>query len=199
LDPLAAQADAQRARAWHKVPFREMASLHALLIGFGAIGREISKRLAPFGARITVVRRTPDAGAPDVEQRPLADMRAVLPSADLVVMACALNDETRGVADAEFFAAMKAGGVFINVARGGLVVEDALHDGLAAGKPGFAVLDVFAHEPLSQESWLWDHPQVRVTAHAANEGDGVSARGDVLFLDNLQRYLTRRDASVKRR
>jgi len=93
------------------------------------------------------------------------------------------------MADATFFAAMRPGALLINIARGALVDEDALRAGLAANQPGFAVLDVFATEPLPQDSWLWDHPRVRVSAHTSNAGDRTGARGDDLFLANLTRFL----------
>ena len=53
----------------------------------------------------------------------------------------------------------------------------------------FAVRDVLPVEPLPTDSWHWDHPQVRVTAHCSNAGDGPPARGAARFVDNLRRYL----------
>ncbi len=189
LHPIADQRAAQDARAWRYIPFREVASTQWLLVGFGSIGSEIARRLRPFGPRITVARR-------DLSPEPLADaviamsgLGEVLPRADVVVLACSLNAETRGLAGPDFFAAMKPGALLINIARGALVDESALRAGLDRNQPGHAVLDVFDTEPAPAESWLWDHPQVRVTAHCSNAGDGVVARGDALFLENLRRYL----------
>jgi phosphoglycerate dehydrogenase-like enzyme len=185
LHPIAAQAEAQRARAWRTTPFREVASTHWLIIGAGAIGSEIAQRAAAFNARLSVVRRTPGVAG---EAR-LADLPRLLPEADVVVLACALNDETRGLADAAFFAALQPGVILINIARGALVDEAALRAGLDRGQPGFAVLDVFATEPLPADVWFWDHPNVRVSAHTSNAGDGAGGRGDDLFLANLARFL----------
>lgn len=189
LHPIAAQQAAQAAGAWKRVPFVEIGHSHWLLVGFGNIGHEIARRVKPFGATITAVRRS---GAPD----PLVDRMAstaqlpdLLPQADVVVLACALTDETRDIADAAFFAAMKPGAILINIGRGELVDEEALRAGLDAGRPGFAVLDVFRTEPLPAGAWPWTHPRVRVTAHASNAGDGTLRRGDELFLENLRRFL----------
>lgn len=189
LHPIAAQQAAQDAGEWRRVPFVEIGHSHWLLVGFGNIGHEIARRVNGFGARITAVRRS---GAPD----PLVDRMAstaqlpqLLPEADVVVLACALTDETRDIADAAFFAAMKPGAILINIGRGELVDEDALRAGLDAGKPGVAVLDVFRNEPLPAGAWQWSHPKVRVTAHASNAGDGTLRRGDELFLENLRRFL----------
>jgi phosphoglycerate dehydrogenase-like enzyme len=188
LHPIDAQAAAQREHAWRRIPFREIANSRWLLVGYGNIGRGVAVRARAFGAQVDVVRRsqTPD---PDVDGVfAMADLPALLPEADVVVLACALTDETRGLADARFFAAMKEGAILINIARGALIDEAALRSGLDAGRPGHAVLDVFDTEPLPPDAWFWDHPAVRVVAHASNAGDGVLARGDDLFLENLARY-----------
>ena len=189
LHPIAAQRAAQTAHAWRRIPFREVASSRWLLVGFGAIGREVARRLKPFGAHVTVVRRTP---APD----PLADavhgdadLHALLPDADVVVLACPLTPQTQRLAGEAFFAAMKRGAVLVNIGRGGLLDEAALKPALDRAQPAHAVLDVFQTEPLPVDSWLWDHPKVRVSAHTSNAGDGLVARGDALFLENLRRYL----------
>jgi fatty-acyl-CoA synthase len=67
--------------------------------------------------------------------------------------------------------------------------ETALVEGLAADRPRVAILDVFREEPLPADNPLWDHPKVRVSAHASSFGSGTITRGDQLFLDNLARYL----------
>ncbi|MFI4964243.1 MAG: NAD(P)-dependent oxidoreductase [Caulobacterales bacterium] len=189
--PIAAQAALQASHAWKVTPYRELAHTHWLLVGFGNIGREIAKRIRPFGVELTVVRRAP---APDgLADRVvgMSEMAGVLPDADVIVLACALNDETRNVCDAAFFRAMKPGAILINIGRGGLVDEDALKAGLDRDQPAHAVLDVFQTEPLPADSWFWDHPKVRVSAHTSNSGDGNLGRGDELFLENLRRYLAK--------
>lgn len=189
LHPIAEQAAEQQKHAWTPVPFREVGQSHWLIIGFGNIGREIAKRAKAFGASVEAVRRTqsPEGLADAVST--LADLPSRLPEADVVVLACALNDETRDIADAKFFAAMNPGAILINIGRGGLVDEDALKAALDADRPAHAVLDVFKTEPLPADSWFWDHPKVRVTPHASNRGALTGERGDALFLENLRRYL----------
>ncbi|MCC6917651.1 MAG: D-2-hydroxyacid dehydrogenase [Alphaproteobacteria bacterium] len=189
MHPIARQAAQQQAHVWKRVEFREIASSHVLLVGYGNIGRRIAERFRPFGPRISVVRRSPGS---DPHADAVAAMDALprlLPEADLVVLCCALNDDTRDLADEAFFRAMKPGAILVNIGRGALVDEAALRAGLDRDQPAHAVLDVFRAEPLAKDSWLWDHPKVRVTAHTSNAGDGVSPRGDELFLDNLARYV----------
>jgi len=188
--PIGQAAVLQAKREWKSTPYREVAKTRWLMAGFGNIGHEIAKRIKPFGVHLTVVRRSPTAEGDLVDQViTLQDIKTELPNADVVVLACALNDETRNMCDEGFFAAMKPGAVLINIGRGGLVDEDALKAGLDRDQPAHAVLDVFQTEPLPTDSWFWDHPKVRVTAHTSNSGDGNLGRGDELFLENLRRYL----------
>jgi phosphoglycerate dehydrogenase-like enzyme len=190
--PIPAQAALQAQHEWKSTPYRELAHTRWVMAGFGNIGHEIAKRIKPFGVDLTVVRRSPKAQG-DLADRviTLSDLPGVLPDADVVVLACALNDETRNMCDAAFFQALKPGAILINIGRGGLVDEDALKAGLDRDQPAHAVLDVFATEPLPADSWFWDHPKVRVSAHTSNSGDGNLGRGDELFLENLRRYLAK--------
>lgn len=189
ITPIAAQAEAQTAKTWTRTPYREVSQTRWTLVGFGPIGQAIAARIKPFGAHVTVVRRSV-ADDPAVDATVAMDaLTGLLPETDVIVLACPLNDETQGMADAAFFAALKPGAILINIGRGGLVDEDALRVGLQTQQPAHAVLDVFQTEPLPEDSWLWTHPQVRVSAHTSNSGVGTLGRGDELFLENLKRFL----------
>lgn len=188
--PIDRQRALQAEKSWRNTPYREIGQTRWTLIGFGAIGTEIARRIKPFGVDLTVVRRS--AAEPgDLADAVItqADLPGALPESDVVVLACALNDQTRGMANDAFFAAMKPGAILINIGRGALVDEDALRRGLERDQPAHAVLDVFAVEPLPTEHWMWAHPKVRVTAHTSNAGQGTLLRGDTLFLENLKRFL----------
>jgi phosphoglycerate dehydrogenase-like enzyme len=187
--PLDSQRDAQAKNEWRRTPFREIGQTRWTLIGFGSIGKEIAKRIKPFGTHLTVVRRSP---APDPLADQVIDMSGLpqaLPQSDVVVLANSLNDDTKYMANDKFFAAMKEGSTLINIARGALIDDAALQRGLAQNKPAHAVLDVFETEPLPSDSWMWKHPKVRLSGHTSNSGSGTPGRGDVLFLENLKRYL----------
>ncbi|MES2341875.1 MAG: NAD(P)-dependent oxidoreductase [Pseudomonadota bacterium] len=187
--PIDTQRALQAARTWKSTPYREVSQTRWAIVGAGAIGAEIARRIKPFGVHLTVVRRSDKADPLADATVAMAGLAEILPQTDVVVLACALNDQTRDMADAAFFAAMKPGSILINIGRGGLVDEDALKRGLEADKPGHAVLDVFQTEPLPADHWMWDHPKVRISAHTSNSGQGTPARGDQLFVDNLKRYL----------
>ena len=179
----------QAAHAWTRVPFREIGRMRWLIVGFGAIGQAVAERARGFGAEITGVRRS-GGGHPLADRMgTLDEVLSLLPAADVVVLAAPLNDATRGLAGAGFFAAMKPRSMLVNVGRGDLVDEGALLAALERGAPEFAALDVFHDEPLLADSPFWDHPKVAVNPHASAFGDGQSARNDAIFLENLRRRL----------
>ncbi|MGH6970474.1 MAG: D-2-hydroxyacid dehydrogenase [Caulobacteraceae bacterium] len=179
----------QAARRWTRLPFREIAGTRWLIVGFGAIGEATAERARAFGARIEGVRRSGKAHPLAERMSRLSETNARLPEADVVVLAAPLNDETRSMVDAAFFAAMKKGSVLVNVGRGGLVDEAALLAALEKDVPEHAVLDVFQTEPLPEASPFWTHPKVTLTPHASAFGSGQTERNDALFVENLRRHL----------
>ncbi len=187
IHPIDAQRQAQAARDWRNTPFREISGGVWLLVGLGNIGGEIAKRARAFGARVVGVRRQARRHDGVDQVASLADLPRLLPQADVVVLCCALNEQTRHLADAGFFAAMKESAILVNVGRGGLLDEAALLASLDRGRPHRAGLDVFETEPLPADSPLWAHPAVRVSAHTSTAGAGTAARGDEAFLENLRR------------
>jgi phosphoglycerate dehydrogenase-like enzyme len=176
---------AQTERVWRRLPVREVAGSRWLIVGFGDIGQAVARRAAAFGAAITDLTPHPLAD----ELGTLADLPRLAPAADVVVLSTPLTPATRHVADARFFAAMKAGAVLVNIGRGGLVDEAALLAALDRGAPGHAVLDVFETEPLPADSPFWTHPNVSLTCHSAGLTSGQRSRTDAVFLANLERYL----------
>ncbi|MES2624622.1 MAG: D-2-hydroxyacid dehydrogenase [Pseudomonadota bacterium] len=177
----------QQQKIWKHRPFREVHGSKWLIIGFGHIGQAVAQRAKAFGATITAVRRSKDnAGLADdvVNQEQL---QQVLPRADVVVLTCASNADTRNMVNADFLEVMKEKSVLVNIARGDLVIEADLQKALDAGRPEYAILDVFNQEPPDADSWVWEHPRVLLTPHTSNAGTGMRARSDAIFLENLQR------------
>lgn len=177
----------QQEKSWKHRGFREIRDSEWVIVGFGHIGQETAKRAQAFGARITAVRRGSSNEGLAAAVVTQAQLPQVLPAADVVVLACASNQSTRDMVDARFLGAMKEGSVLVNIARGDLVVEDALRAALDAGRPGHAILDVFNEEPPAPASWVWTHPHVTLTPHTSNGGSGMRARSESNFLDNLER------------
>ena len=186
--PTAQYRTAQTAHEWRRIGFRELSQSSWLIVGYGNIGREIARRVKAFGAHVAGIRRSPKADEFADETCTLAELARLLPAADVVVLACALNDETRDLAGPAFFERMKSSAMLVNIGRGGLVDESALVAALDKGTPSVAILDVFREEPLPASSVLWDRPKIRISAHTSPAGSGTLARGDKLFLDNLALY-----------
>ena len=182
--------EAQAAHAWRRIQIREILGTRWLIVGFGAVGQAVAARAKAFGAHVIGVRRDQSSDTFADEIIPPDRVVDQLPTADVVVLACPLTPDTRHMANAAFFAAMKDDAVLVNVGRGGLVDEAALLTGLDAAKPARAVLDVFETEPLPADSPFWSHPRVSVSAHCSGVGNGQDDRNRDLFLDNLDRYLS---------
>jgi phosphoglycerate dehydrogenase-like enzyme len=189
VHPIQQQRDLQAAKQWKVTPFRELSQMNWLIAGFGPIGQEVATRVKAFGTTTSVIRRSPSPSPVADKVGTMADLKAFLPVADVIILACSLNAETRGMADAAFFALVKEGAILVNIARGALIDDDALIAALDKGRLATAILDVFHEEPLPPANALWSHPRVRVTSHTSFAGSGVRGRWDRLFLDNIGRFV----------
>ncbi len=189
FQPLAEQRQMQGNREWRTTPHREISRTNWLIVGYGPIGSALASRVKAFGAGVSVVRRSQMAEGPVDRVGSAEDLPKLLPDADVIVIACPLNDTTRGMVADAFLSSVKPGAVLVNVARGGLVDDAACMRALDDGRLETAILDVFHTEPLPQDDPLWSHPKVRITPHTSFAGDGVQERWDQLFLDNIGRFV----------
>jgi phosphoglycerate dehydrogenase-like enzyme len=181
----------QRERTWQPLRGRELSQLTIGIVGYGSIGVELGRLLAPFESRILATRRHPERGAadaPNVELHGLDDLDEVLRASDIVVVAAPLTDETAGLIGAEQLSQMREDAWLINIARGRLIDEIALRRALQSGWIGGAVLDVFGEEPLSPESPLYDTPNLIITPHTSWASDRVAERTVDLFVENLRAF-----------
>lgn len=157
-----------RATSWPAPVGRNLLGARVVVFGGGGITTELLRLLEPFGCDVTVIRRSPEA-FPGADRTMVLDERLVaLRSADVVVLALALTDETKGVIGASELEAMPRHAWLINVARGGHVDTDALVEALAAGSIGGAALDVTDPEPLPPGHPLWSEPRALITPHVGN-------------------------------
>ncbi|MAI46347.1 MAG: hypothetical protein CBC34_010340 [Hyphomicrobiaceae bacterium TMED74] len=186
--PMEESQKLQSDRQWKITPFREIAGTHWIIVGFGPIGKATAHLAKAFGATTTVIRRSPATSEIVDRAGTLTDIGQFLGDADVIVLACPLNAQTAGFANASFFDALKPGCILVNIARGGLVDDAVMIAALDSGQLGTAVLDVFHEEPLPADNPLWSHPKVRVTGHTSFSGSGTRGRWDELFFENIQRY-----------
>src|SRR5262249_21421701 len=173
-------ADAEAFRRWtwlkSEVKPQELHGKSMLIVGLGGIGTQIARRANGFGMRVMAVDPNPDIVRPDFvfsldHQKQTLEL---LPKADVVVLACPLTAETRGMFGASQFAAMKPSAYFINIARGGLVKTPDMIAALKNKTIAGVGLDVTDPEPLPNDSPLWRFPNGAVSPHLG--GQPVVAR-----------------------
>ena len=136
------------------------------LVGAGGIGQELIPLARPFFKDILVADPYVDEGTLQTMGAKKLDLNAMLAGSDFVCALCPLNDETHHIMNAEAFARMKPGAMFINVARGPVHDEAALVAALQSGHLSAAALDVTEVEPLSPDSPLIGMDNVILTPHA---------------------------------
>jgi phosphoglycerate dehydrogenase-like enzyme len=181
----------QRARRYTReetnAKLRTLEDATVCVVGRGAIGREIVRKLRAFDARPIAVSRTTAEPGDLVAVYPRERIREALAKADAVVI-CTAGDETsyRLVGAAEL-AALKPAAYLVNVARGEIVDEAALIAALRSGRLAGAGLDVNEVEPLPADSPLWDMPNVILSPHIAGGGSTGYFMHKKLFVENLER------------
>lgn len=181
---------ALREGRWGQPVGRSLSETVVLVVGLGTVGAAVVHRLRAFGPRILAVRAHPEREAPAGVERVVAraELAQVIADADVVIACATLDSASRGLFGASVFARARRGAVFVNVARGGLVDEDALLVALDEGRLAGAALDVFATEPVDPGSPLAANPHVVATPHVAGLTDTMFRRSAELFAQNLQRW-----------
>lgn len=184
---------------------RELSGRTLGIVGLGNVGRALARiAAAGFGMRVLAVTSRPDAAPEGVEPLPLAD---VLAQADVLALCCPLTPATRGLIGAAELAALRPGAILVNVARGPVVVEDALLPALRSGHLGGAALDVFDRQPLDPAHPFLTLPNVILTPHMAGiteesmrrMGEGVMAEVRRVLAGDLPRNLVNPEAVARYR
>jgi phosphoglycerate dehydrogenase-like enzyme len=179
----------QRRREWRHRETEMLGGRRALILGAGAIARELARLLHAVGIAVDAVGRTARDGDPDFGHvHPASDVDLLLPSADFVILALPLTAETHGFFGADRLARMKPGARIVNVGRGALIDEEALLAALESGRLAGAALDVFASEPLPDEHPFWAMEQVVVSPHMAGDRIGWQQAAVEMFAANLRRW-----------
>ena len=179
----------QQAEQWSYRETEDVVSKRVVIVGTGSIGREIARLLRAVGMAVHGVGRTPRDADPDFGAvSSVSDLTVAVGDADYVVAVAPLTEQTRGLIDADVFAAMPSTARLINVGRGALVDQPALVEALESGQIDGAGLDVFTEEPLPPGDPLWRHPRVIVSAHMSGDSVGWADRIIELFARNLARW-----------
>lgn len=179
-----------RRGVWERYSPGELAGKTLGVVGLGAIGARIAELGQAFGMTVIGTKRdTASVPASVDEVYAPADLREVLTRSEYLVLACPLTEDTRGMIGEEQLRAMKSDAVLVNVARGGVVDQDALVRALQYRHIRGAALDVFEEEPLPADSPLWDLSNVLVTPHVAGSTPRYAERLAEIFVRNYERYL----------
>jgi phosphoglycerate dehydrogenase-like enzyme len=144
------------------------------LVGLGAIGKEVARRLAGFDCRVLACEPVPDAEFAKTYRVEIVDLKELLHRSDFVSLHVPLMPETRAMVNSAFISNMRQGAHLVNTARGELVDEHALLEGLKSGHLRGAALDAFANEPPDPSHPLLALSQVVATPHLGAQTDGAT-------------------------
>ncbi len=173
----------QRERTWRHRETRRVAGTRACVVGSGPIGRAIAHTLKALDVTTALVGRVPRTGIHGP-----GDLDRLIARADWVIAAAPLTEQTSGMFDARRFGVMQPSAVFVNVGRGQLVDEDALAEALRRRWIAAAALDVFAAEPLPEDSPLWGLPGLIVSPHMSGDTVGWRDELGVQFVELYERW-----------
>lgn len=158
------------------------------LVGYGAIGSRVARMLKGFGAEVLVHDPYVNADllAGNAEQVGLDEL---LSRSLVVSLHARVTPETTGIIGAAQIAAMPAGSIIINCARGALLDYDALCDALDSGHLFGAAFDVFPEEPIPAGSRLLTTPNIVMTPHLAGASKQTAAKAATIVAGDVGRYL----------
>lgn len=163
------------------------------VVGFGHTGRQMAALGAAFGMRVIAYRRSDGERPENVELMLSADrgdtLDPLIAQSDVIMLAIGLSDETHQLIGKRELGLMKPDALLINLARGGVVDQQAMIDALRDGRLGGAGLDVTEPEPLPADSDLWDLPNVMITPHHTLPMPDKTQRSIDVMITNRERYL----------
>jgi phosphoglycerate dehydrogenase-like enzyme len=165
----------QEAGEWLAGFYPALADKTVLILGYGAIGEAVERRLAGFEVDVVRVARTARTTAQGTRVHGMDELPALLPAADVVVLTTPLTEATRGLVGEEFLARMHDGALLVNVARGPVVDTKALLAELATGRI-LAALDVTDPEPLPADHPLRHAPGVLISPHVGGSSSAFRPR-----------------------
>ncbi|NLN06678.1 MAG: GyaR protein, partial [Firmicutes bacterium] len=150
----------------------ELGECHVGIVGFGAIGREVAKRLQAFGCKLSYydIREVPCCEIPRLS------LDELYSKCDIITLHAPVTEETRGMIDEAAINKMKPGTILINTARGELVDQEALSKALIDGRLGGAGIDTLYPEPVQPENPLLNlPPEVRKKVALSPHIGGITA------------------------
>lgn len=166
-------------------PLSELAGKTLGIVGFGNIGRAVAKIANAFEMRVIAYNRS-EKQADGVE---FVGFDTLLEQSDIVSVHCPLNSKSENMFDKNAFAKMKKGALFVNTARGGVMVEQDLFDALQSGHLGGAAIDTLKVEPMEENCILMGAKNCIMTPHIAWAPVETRVRLMNIVSDNIRAFL----------
>ena len=183
---MAAYAVQQNSSLWQEIEPKLAKDRKVGFLGMGALAGAAAAKLCILGFRLHGWSRSPKQIPGVTMHHGEAGLAEILGESEILVCLLPLTAATEGIMNRGTFAQLPEGAAFVNVGRGGLVVEEDLLAALDCGQVGSATLDVFRQEPLPADSPFWSHPKVVVTPHIAAKTMAESAVASVMA--NIRRF-----------
>jgi phosphoglycerate dehydrogenase-like enzyme len=175
---------AQDRAVWKHERVGGLAGSHAVVLGYGAIGQAVARRLEPFDVQVVGVT---SSGRDNTV--PIAAVDDVLSNCEILIITLPLTPSTRGVVDAGMLSRLPDRALVVSVGRGPTVDHEALRAELVSGRLR-AFFDVTDPEPLPHDDHLWGLPNVLVTPHVGGDSGLFPRLASALVAGQIQRYLT---------
>lgn len=182
-------AHAQDRCAWERWPSQLLAGKTVGILGVGLIAEYLAPICKALGMTVIGITGSPRP-TPSFDRMVKRDnLVSIAPELDFLVALIPMGAETRNIVGEKVFKAMKPSAYLVNVARGGVVDEEALLKALQAGEIAGAGLDVFAQEPLPPESPLWKTKGITIFPHLGGYSEGYEHRAMPTLAGNMEKYL----------
>jgi len=174
---------------WERYPSRLLKGKTVGIFGVGAIAKSLAPKCKSFGMTVIGITSAPRTleGFDRMVHRD--QLKRAVTDVDFLVLLTPYTAQTHGIVDAAVLAAMKPSAFLVNLARGGIVDEDALVRALREKRLAGAALDVFAVEPLPQDHPLWSMDNVIVTPHLGGFHDQYAEEALPTVVENFRKFL----------
>ena len=173
-----------REHHWNTYLGFELRNKTLAILGFGNIGYRVAQLLTPFGCSILAYDSFPNHAAAAKVGAQFVELDEALSESDIISVHLPLTDETQHIINAKRLSLVKRGAIFVNLARGGVVDEDALYNAVRQGIIRSAAIDVFSQEPPFSSPLLTD-PRVMVTPHIGASTIEATINMANMALDNV--------------
>lgn len=167
-------------------PLNELYGKTLGIVGLGTIGQEVAKIANAFHMNVIACNRS----LRNVENVRQVSFEELLRESNIVTVHCPLNDDSKEMFNKQTFAQMKPGALFVNTARGGVMVEEDLREALLCGHLGGACIDVLSVEPMEEDCVLMGIKNCMITPHIAWAPLETRQRLMGVVYDNIKSYLS---------